>query len=227
MTEELTSEGKCVYCNEVFTQNAIVKHLATHFKKQEKENRAEHENVYHLNVEADEMFLQVLVKGGASFKTLDTFLRKIWVECCGHLSDFHHKKFEIRMSDKFDMVLTPKLKFDYSYDYGSTTSFSIQVCGSYQIAQKENVLLLSRNEPLKILCRVCNKNRAVAICTIHMYEADEYIFCEECASAHEDECSDFQDYARMPVVNSPRMGTCGYEGGSIDKHRDGTYTGAV
>ena len=36
------------------------------------------------------------------------------------------------------------------------------------------------------------------------------------------ECSDFDDYASMPVVNSPRMGVCGYEGGSIDLERD-TY----
>jgi hypothetical protein len=27
----------------------------------------------------------------------------------------------------------------------------------------------------------------------------------------------------MPIVNSPRMGVCGYEGGTIDKERDGIY----
>ena len=30
-------------------------------------------------------------------------------------------------------------------------------------------------------------------------------------------------YSCMPVVNSPRMGECGYTGGSIDLERDGVY----
>jgi hypothetical protein len=55
-----------------------------------------------------------------------------------------------------------------------------------------------------------------------MYQGYSF-FCEKCAAKHEDTCSDFQDYANMPVVNSPRMGVCGYEGGSIDKERDGVY----
>jgi hypothetical protein len=36
-------------------------------------------------------------------------------------------------------------------------------------------------------------------------------------------CSDFDDYAAMPIVNSPRAGVCGYTGGTIDKERDGAY----
>ena len=31
------------------------------------------------------------------------------------------------------------------------------------------------------------------------------------------------EYASMPVVNSPRMGVCAYEGGIIDKERDGIF----
>lgn len=114
------------------------------------------------------------------------------------------------------------MKFTYLYDYGSTTSFSIQVAGSYALPLKESVLLLSRNEPLKILCDVCKVKPAVSLCSAHMYET-EYFFCDDCASKHEEECEDFLDYARMPVVNSPRMGVCGYEGGTIDVERDGVY----
>ncbi len=49
------------------------------------------------------------------------------------------------------------------------------------------------------------------------------MYCEECAIKHEATCEEFADYARMPIVNSPRMGVCGYEGGSIDKERDRAY----
>lgn len=227
MEDRLLSEVKCIYCKVAIQQNSIVKHLTKHLSDFKKEETSEHEEVYHLNIKAAEMFLQVLVKGTASFKTLDTFLRKIWVECSDHMSDFHHKNFKIRMSDKFDTILMPKLKFEYSYDYGSTTSFSLQVCRSYRISQKENVLLLSRNEPLNIICRSCNKKPATSICTVHMYETDECFFCDKCASKHEEECDDFLDYAKMPVVNSPRMGICGYIGGSIDAERDGVYIGKI
>lgn len=227
MEDKLFSAGKCIYCEQLIEQNAILKHLAKHFSDLEKEKTSKNERVYHLNIYSGEMFLQVLVKGSASFKALDTFLRNIWVDCCDHLSDFRHKNFNIRKSDKFEMILTPKLKLEYHYDYGSTTAFYVQVCGSYSISQKENVLLVSRNEPLKIVCRLCNRKPATSICTVHMYETNECFFCDDCAIKHEEECEDFLDYAQMPVVNSPRMGVCGYAGGHIDKDRDGAYAGRI
>ena len=57
------------------------------------------------------------------------------------------------------------------------------------------------------------------MCTIHDWEA----FCEDCIPIHEEECEGFTDYASLPVVNSPRMGECGYTGGSIDVERDGVF----
>lgn len=61
------------------------------------------------------------------------------------------------------------------------------------------------------------------ICTVHMYETDKCLFCTTCAKKHEKVCDDFEDYASMPVVNFPRMGVCGYGGGTIDVERDGAY----
>ena len=42
-------------------QNGIVKHLAGHLFKMEKEKRSGSMAVYHLNIKASEMFLQVLL----------------------------------------------------------------------------------------------------------------------------------------------------------------------
>jgi hypothetical protein len=223
MSKPITSEGKCFYCDEKFSQKGIAKHLARHLSATEKEKLSEKERGYHLSIEAGNMFLQVLIKGSSRFQVLDAFLRDIWVECCEHLSDFHHKNIEIGMSDKFFRVLSPKMKFDYIYDYGSTTSFPLKVEGVYQIDQKEDIVLLSRNEPLKILCSLCKKNSATSICTVHAYQTDECFFCEKCAAKHGKKCGDFSDYAEMPVVNSPRMGICGYTGGRVDVERDGVY----
>jgi hypothetical protein len=47
--------------------------------------------------------------------------------------------------------------------------------------------------------------------------------CDTCAQKHAKKCEAFADYASVPVVNSPRMGVCGYEGGKIDKERDGIF----
>jgi hypothetical protein len=48
-------------------------------------------------------------------------------------------------------------------------------------------------------------------------------FCKKCAGQHAKTCSDFADYAAMPVVNSPRMAVCAYDGGTIDTQRDGVF----
>ena len=221
MEQEITSEGKCIYCGETFSQMEITKHLISHLKKTESEMRAGSEPAYLLNISYGRYFLQVLVTGSASFKTLDTFLRKIWLECCGHMSAFSHKHFKIRMSDKFEDVLSPNLKFRHVYDFGSTTELDLQMKGRFIIPLKNNLFLLSRNEPLKIMCSKCKKKTAKVCCTVHIYEDDEGFYCDECAVIHENECEDFEDFSRTPIVNSPRMGVCGYEGGTIDTERDG------
>ena len=51
--------------------------------------------------------------------------------------------------------------------------------------------------------------------------------CEKCAEKHAKECEDLSDCAAMSVVNSPRMGVCAYNGGSIDTERDGVFVKKV
>ena len=91
----------------------------------------------------------------------------------------------------------------------------------YHIVDRTKILLLSRNEPLKILCHSCNTEPAESVCLL--WHHDETMFCEDCAEKHEEECSDFEDYSAGIIVNSPRMGVCAYEGGSIDLERDGIW----
>ena len=109
MSEELTSEGKCLYCEQVFSQKEIVKHVAKHLAEKEKtESGTKTQTYYHIVVEADIMFLHLLVKGTASLKPIDTFLRKIWLECCGHMSGFRKGRVEIGMSKKVQDILANK-----------------------------------------------------------------------------------------------------------------------
>lgn len=223
MANKLTSVGKCQYCSETITQRSMVTHLKKHLLQQEKEQAAGGQTAFHLHIKAAELFVDVLVKGDATFKTVDTFLRNIWLECCGHLSEFTQQNTKISFSKKLEQVLLPDLKFEHDYDFGSTTTVDLKVAGRYTLAMKEKIVLLSRNEPLQIMCSTCEKQAATSICIIHIENEGEGFYCEDCAATHAEECEDFEDYANMPVVNSPRMGVCGYMGGTIDTERDGVY----
>ncbi|MET4082374.1 hypothetical protein ABIB40_002332 [Pedobacter sp. UYP30] len=128
---------------------------------------------------------------------------------------------EVAMSKKAKKTLAKGLKLIYQYDFGSTTELQVTVLNDYPIQADDRIVLLSRNEPLGLLCDLCGKKLATQICSICCSNSDEAYFCTACSKKHAKTCPDFEDYAKLPMVNSPRMGVCAYEGGSIDKERDG------
>ena len=225
MEQEIKSEGRCLYCETLFSQSEIGKHLAKHLGEMEKLSAGKpHSNYCHVEVEVEEMFLHLLVKGDAPMKTIDGFLRDIWLECCGHLSGFGHKNFKIKMKDRVEDVFQSKIKLYHDYDYGTTTRVFLNAKKHYQLNLKDKIILLSRNEPLKFTCSLCKKKPAINICSVCCYEGPAF-YCAACSVKHAEKCDDFEDYAKMPVVNSPRMGECAYTGGSIDLERNGPYRG--
>jgi len=222
MEEQLKSEGRCLYCGQLISQSHISAHLAQHLKEKGKEQAVPATKVFHLKAEAGEMFLHLLVRQSAPMSAIDSFLRHIWLECCGHMSEFRQGRQKIAMNRKIDDVFRHNLKLEYTYDFGSTTTLGLTCLNIYSIAQREEVVLLSRNEPLKLLCAICQKKPATVICPYCNYQ--EYAFyCSACAKKHAETCDDFVEDEALPVVNSPRMGVCGYTGGDIDKERDGVY----
>ena len=248
MKEIIKSEGKCPFCEKTFAKVGINRHLATHLA--DKTTVGVTGKSFFVKVETNKKwgstpyFLSLWIDGEAKMKDLDGFLRSIWLECCGHLSSFtdptkkrkrsgmdflislidSEEEFpdEISMSRKVKDVLHKELILEYEYDFGSTTALNITVIDEYPVKADKKIVLLSRNEPLKIICSICGKAPANQICTVCMYDGKAE-FCNKCAKKHEKKCNDFANYASMPVVNSPRMGVCGYNGGSIDKERDGIY----
>jgi hypothetical protein len=222
---ELQSEGHCIFCNEYFSQKDLGKHLATHLKIKEKEDQGKLTNSYnHIVVDAGQMFLHLLVKSTCDMEEIDIFLRDIWLECCGHESGFYIKRGEeIEMDEIVGNVLPPKAKIQHDYDYGTTTRTLIKSIKVYDVDfNGDTIVLLSRNEPLQIMCSNCHKKVAIVLCSVCLWDGDSF-FCKTCAKSHAKTCDDFDDYATMNVVNSPRMGECGYEGGVFDKDRDGVY----
>ena len=129
---------------------------------------------------------------------------------------------EIPMRRKTKDVFYQDCKLKYQYDFGSTTELQITAIAQYPVKADKAIVLLSRNEPLEILCDTCKKQPATEMCSVHDWDEDS-MFCEKCAKKHAKNCEDFADYAAMPIVNSPRAGVCAYEGGVIDVERDGVF----
>ena len=254
MQEKVKSEGKCLFCGKTFAKAGINRHLATHLK--EKTTGSKSGVSFLVKVETDKRwgitpyFLSLWIDGEATMENFDSFLRSIWLECCGHASsfydpqkrnrgsgmpdinsisrmfdddydDFEEEEYpgEISMNKKVKDVFYKGLVLDYEYDFGSTTELTITVFEIYPMKADKKIVLLSRNEPPVIMCFDCGKVPATQICSVCLY-SDIAIFCDKCAKKHAKKCADFADGASLPVVNSPRMGVCAYDGGLIDTERD-------
>src|SRR6266436_4883790 len=76
-------------------------------------------------------WLDIAVKRDAKLKDLDRFLRRTWLECCGHMSEFStgtHRK--VSMNTKVSEALGSVDRLDYLYDFGSSTELVVSLSGS-------------------------------------------------------------------------------------------------
>lgn len=143
----------------------------------------------------------------ARLKQLDALLRRTWLECCGHLSAFSTGGLgRIGMSVVIEKALASTgNRVAYEYDFGSTTALVISQSGHIGAVLDKPIRVVARNEPIVWGCDVCGEP-ATVICTQCVYD-DRGFCCAKHATKHS--CgSDML----LPVVNSPRMGVCGYTG---------------
>lgn len=152
-------------------------------------------------------WLDIAAKPEAKLKDLDRLLRQVWLECCGHLSEFYggaHRK--VSMSTTIHAVVSSiGSHLGYVYDFGSSTELLIGFSDSVKARTDKPVQVVARNEPPVWPCDVCAKP-ATAVCSQCGYEGKGFC-CSEHAASH-----DCGDEMLLPVVNSPRMGVCGYTG---------------
>ena len=215
-------KSKCNICHSKFTGRGLTKHLKTCLEKHlSKESKGEPENLYYLHAKDTfnpNYFLHVLIREDSILEDLDRFLRGIWLECCGHLSSFSYERYgdEIDMEKEIKDVFTPGLELIYQYDFGSTTELSVKAVDVYRGAMKEEieVFTMARNAQPIIPCDECGENQSTVICTECAWD-DAGWLCDKCAQDHE--CD---DEMFLPVVNSPRVGVCGYTGDMEDMGDD-------
>jgi len=183
-------------------------------------------------------WLDVEIKADARLRDLDRFLRDVWLECCGHMSAFTISgvRYEIAapmadwpfdpldgprsrsMNARLSDVVVPGLVLHYEYDFGTTTALRLKVASARdgQIGRRQ-LRLLARNEPATQRCAICSAS-AAEICTLCLDESEDIFFCKDHARAHIAGAHDEDDASLLPVVNSPRMGICGYTGPRDDRY---------
>jgi hypothetical protein len=214
--------GRCRYCDNEYTKRGITRHLRACDARAEAIAEAEAagrkpEAVYHLRLQDawdGTYWLHLEMRGSSSLRALDSYLRSIWLECCGHLSDFRTKTGwggdEIDMSRRASAVLSDRQEFGHIYDFGTSSHTDIKVMDVREGAPvtEHPIALMARNEKPEVPCMHCEKE-AEWLCVECLYETeDRGTLCDEHAETHPHDA-----YGEpMPIVNSPRTGMCGYEG---------------
>ena len=152
-------------------------------------------------------WLDLAVKPEGKLKDVDRFLRRIWLECCGHMSKFYgsaHRKVSMntKVREAFGSAAD---RLGYVYDFGSSTELNVALSGAVEGSAKGVVRLVARNEAPTWPCDVCDEP-ATVVCAQCLYEGKGF-----CCTAHAPS-HDCGDGMLLPVANSPRMGVCGYTG---------------
>lgn len=90
-----------------------------------------------------------------------------------------------------------------------------------QLAQMHRVLsgraFASIDEANAFLQSICSAP-ATKLCALCLDRLEDTFFCKDHARAHVAGVHDEDEAALLPVVNSPRMGVCGYTGPQDDRY---------
>lgn len=221
MPRRTQSRGQCVFCHTAMTRSGLAKHLVTckarqQLMTQSNKQQVKERSLYHLQVQdawSGDFWLHLEVDGAAQLLDLDTYLRAIWLECCGHLSQFSIGGWDgpaISMKRKIMDVFTPGVIVTHIYDFGTSSETFIKAVGTRtgRPLSKYPILLMGRNAPPEERCMECPQ-RAAALCLECVYDLEASGFlCSNHAKGHPHD--NYGD--PLPLVNSPRVGMCGYDG---------------
>ncbi len=225
-----TSKGTCAFCHGEVSKSQMVRHLescqqrATIQAEAESNSQGQHIRVFHLMVEGYRLpiyWMHLQVPAQTTLAALDQFLRTIWLECCGHLSEFEieNARYSVdpvmysggwyegyqSMHVPLDTVLRVGQSCSYTYDMGSSTELMVKVISEREAeATGEAIQVLARNLP-HFPCERCGKP-ATHLCA-QCSSQGQGDLCDACAKEHP--CG---EDALSPLPNSPRFDVCGYTG---------------
>ncbi|EDN70329.1 conserved hypothetical protein [Beggiatoa sp. PS] len=224
MPRKKQSRGDCVFCGREMTKSGLTKHLKTCPQRQKaiesaeinKKSGGERQPLCHLQVRdayEGDFWLHLEVNGRASLGDLDQYLRAIWLECCGHLSQFSVGGWggdELSMDLKIERVLTPGVELTHIYDFGTSSETLITATDVREgiSLTRHPIYLMARNKIPETVCAECDKPSGW-LCMECLIEEEEWTtLCEKHAKTHPHD-----NYGEpIELVNSPRLGMCGYDG---------------
>lgn len=215
--------GECFLCHAAIPKAQATRHVQTCLKSQPPAAGTPVQR-FLLAVEGRYLpryWMRVEIPGAWTLYALDSFLRDAWVECCSHMSVFKIKgqryacepcdpMWDIReetMESKLYEALSMGDKFEYEYDYGSTTHLTLRVVDACKApVADQDVRVLARNRPPDFRCVKCAQPATQVVAGYGGTEP-EHCYCDSCA-----EKSDIEEGMWLPIVNSPRVGVCAYCG---------------
>jgi hypothetical protein len=203
-------------------RNGISRHLSVCQKRQAVIEKAQtrdkigSETLYHLRVQdayRSEFWLDLEMRGCGTLKDIDSYLRSIWLECCGHMSRFSIGGWqgrEIPKNQRADEVFQQASELTHIYDFGTSSQTVIKMVGARKgkPTTTRPIVLMARNLMPEAECIKC-KQPAAWLCEECLIEEDVWgTLCDEHAKTHPHD-----NYGEpVRIVNSPRMGMCGYQG---------------
>ncbi len=216
------SKGTCNLCKSSYSKGGMTKHLKSCIVKNmgTEDKHGRKRKFFHIAVSGyyePDYWMHLAVPANMKLETLDQFLRGIWLECCGHLSAFqiNDVRYSISpmedynekgMGQKLSDIMEPGGIFHHEYDFGTTTELGLKVASEFKANMKGNsITILARNDVPEIKCDECEKT-ATEVCSQCIYDGAGWL-CDDCSEEHE--CG---EEMMLPVVNSPRVGVCGYCG---------------
>jgi len=215
------SKGKCTFCGREMTKGGLTRHLKTCEQRQEaigaaNQGPGQKQVLYHLQVRdayLSDFWLHLEMTGSATLKDLDTYLRAIWLECCGHMSRFSFGGWagdDIPKGTRADRIFRSGVELTHIYDFGTSSETLIKVVGVREgkPLSWDPIALMARNDPPEVTCMECDQP-ASWLCIECLYDLGKTgMLCDEHAEGHPHD-----DYGEpVPVVNSPRVGMCAYTG---------------
>ncbi|MCL2232751.1 MAG: hypothetical protein FWB99_11015 [Treponema sp.] len=197
------SIGNCYLCGTALAKSAMKNHILRLHGEEPCE-----EECYLLKVEGvynKEYWLYVEVPRSVTLLKFDGFLRRIWLECCGHMSTFLYLKLEEIDMEREWKTFALGNKLLHHYDFGTTTETSVTIVG--RTARKTptgDIRLLARNTPPALKCVNCGKPAKYV--GMGNFDPFEYLYCAKCCDKNA------QEGEILLIPNSPRIGQCAYSG---------------
>jgi hypothetical protein len=174
------------------------------------------ETLYHLRAQdayASDFWLDLEVRGAATLKDIDSYLRAIWLECCGHLSQFSVGGWsgsEIAKSRRVDAVFGRGVEVTHIYDFGTSSETKIKPIGQRAGVPltARPIVLMARNTMPEAACLECGQPAGFLCMECQIEHELSGMLCPAHTRNHP-----HHDYGEpIALVNSPRLGMCGYDG---------------